>query len=159
MHRLDAYEKFHMGGTGRKIGPPLSFPARRTPPLLYHIEASLSIDKMHKKKESFSTLFFDAVGRVDYSESLVALEAGAQLGNCLTSSACGVKDFVFGRTAIGAFNFHSITTSSILNRQGCIHRGTAQRNCHPRNSYSRPHRPQFPVRCAYILHSSNLYSS
>ena len=36
----------------REIGPPHSFPARRTPLLLYHIEASLSIGKPHKNKKN-----------------------------------------------------------------------------------------------------------
>ena len=129
------------------------------PPLLYHRPPQMSIGNLHKKKESFSTLFFDAVGCVNYAESFVTLEAGAQFRNRLTISARGIKGFVLGRTTIGAFNFHSITTNSFQGRRGCIRLCTLQRNCHPHSSYSRPHHLWFPARSGCTPHNSSTYSS
>jgi hypothetical protein len=45
----------HMGVSDRKIGPPLSFPARQILLLLYHIKPHLSIGKINKNPRIFQS--------------------------------------------------------------------------------------------------------
>lgn len=114
------------------------------PLLLYHIKAGLSIGNLHKKKESFSTLFFDTIDGVEDGELFVTIKANAQIHRIHCSISAFIIDFVFFASAVRAFNFHSITTSCVLSRQGCIRLCIPQRSFHPRNSCNRPHRPWYP---------------
>ena len=156
---LEVSEILHMGCAIGKSGLVLRPRPALSLPLLYHIEAGLSIGNLHKKKESFSALFHDAVNNIDNGKLFVTVKAGAELLNVLPTSSAGVIHFVFFASTVRAFNFHSITTSCVLNRQGCIRLCIPQRNCHPHSSYSKPHRPWFPARSECTPHNSSTYSS
>ena len=114
-----------------------------TPPLLYHRSPQMSIGNLHKKKRAFSALFHDAVNDIEDGKLFVTIEAGAEFLNVLPTSSTGVIDFVLFTSTIGTFDFH-LTTNSFPNPQGCIRPCIPQKNCHPRSSYSRPHRPWYP---------------
>ena len=156
---LEVFEILHMGYPIGKSGLHIRSRPVVPPLLLYHIEAGLSIGNLHKKKESFSALFHDAIDNIDDGKLLVAVKAGTEFLNVLSASSAGVIAFILFASAVRAFNFHSITTSYTLNRQGCIRLCIPQRNCHPRNSYSKPHRPWFPARSECTPHNSSTYSS
>ena len=154
---LEVSEILHMGVAIGKSG----LACRRRPvdpPLLYHIEAGLSIGKTAQKK-SLSALFFDTINNIDDGKLFVTVEAGAEFLDVFPASSAGVIHFVFFASAVRAFNFHSITTNHFQGRQGCIRPCIPQRNCHPHSSYSKPHRPWFPARSECIPHNSSTYSS
>ena len=153
--------KIAYGVCDRKIGPCPSSAARWSPLLLYHIEAGLSIGNLHKKKRAFSALFHDAINNIDNGKLLVAVKAGAEFLDVFSTPSAGVIAFILFTSAVRAFNFHSITTNSFQGQQGCIRLCIPQRNYHPRNSYSKPHRPWFPVwsGCTPYISSSGYSSS
>ena len=104
---LEVSEILHMGCA---IGNSVRLLRRRpalSPLLLYHIEASLSIGNLHKKKESFSALFFyDAVNHIEDGKLFVTVKAGAEFLDVLSASSAGVIHFVFFASAVRTFNFH-----------------------------------------------------
>ena len=115
---LEVSEILHMGCA---IGNSVRLLRRRpalSPLLLYHIEAGLSIGNLHKKKESFSTLFHNAVNDIEDGKLFVTVEAGAEFLNVFPISSAGVIHFVFFASAVRAFDFH-FTTNSFPNPQGC----------------------------------------
>ena len=118
---LDAQEKLRIDlWCGKSVRGVRPRPAENPHLLVYHIQINLSIGNLHKKKESFSALFNDAVNNIEYGELFVAVKASAEFLDVLPASSAGVIAFILFASAVRAFNFHSITTSCVLNRQGCI---------------------------------------